>query len=361
VGIVEKGMRVGMFSSITVRDKRAALQKSVLWITALVIASGATMARAQERATAEELRQSLYSTCFTSDKEGWAVGDLARIFHTTDGAQTWERQDAGTKKPFVAISCLDRNHLWIAGQAGQIAHSIDAGKSWQMQPSGTERQLLELAFANADRGLAVGDFGTIRRTVDGGKSWSEVKLPQDTRLPEDVAEIVQPGDVVIYGVAFPDPDHVWIAGEFGVILNSTDGGETFHPQVSPVDSSLFGIYFTDAQHGWAVGLEETLLATTDGGITWTKQQVESPKGFTLALYDVAVRGNVGWAVGNSGILLYSGDAGVSWKLMDVPVKLRSGWFRGLSLLPDGRGFVVGARGMVVALDADTYTPLKQNY
>jgi photosystem II stability/assembly factor-like uncharacterized protein len=316
---------------------------------------------AAERHTAENLRQNLYATCFVSDQEGWAVGDLARIFHTTDGAQTWERQDAGTKKPFVTISCLDRDHLWVAGQMGQIAHSTNAGASWTMQNSGTERQLLDIRFVDAQNGIAVGDFGTIQRTEDGGKTWNKVTLPEDTRLPPDVAEIVRPGDVVIYGVSRPDVEHAWVVGEFGVILSSSDGGQTFHPQVSPVETSLFGVYFADAQRGWAVGLEETLLATTDGGMSWVKQPVESPKGFTLALYDIEVRGNNGWAVGNSGILLYSSDAGVTWRLMDVPVKLRSGWFRGVSLLPDGRGFVVGARGLVVALEADTLTPLKQQY
>jgi len=351
-----------MLSSEGTLGRDVRVGRRLRWFLSLAVVWGAgSTAWAAERDSAEEIRQSLYATCFVSETEGWAVGDLARIFHTTDGAKNWERQDAGTQKPFVAITCLDRDHLWVAGQMGQIARSTDAGNTWTMQQSGTTRQFLEIAFVTPERGMAVGDFGTLRRTDDGGKTWSEVKLPQDTRLPADITDIVQPGDVVIYGVSFGDPDHVWVAGEFGVILSSTDGGLTFTSQVSPVETSLFGIYFADAQHGWAVGLEETLLATTDGGITWTKQPLESPKGFTLALYDVAVRGNNGWAVGNSGLLLHSVDAGASWKLMDVPVKLRSGWLRGVSLLPDGRGFVVGARGMVIALDGETITPLKHNY
>jgi photosystem II stability/assembly factor-like uncharacterized protein len=318
-------------------------------------------ARAVEEVTSEDIRQNLYDACFINDEEGWAVGDLARIFHTTDGARNWSVESAGTKKPFVAVSCPDRGNLWIAGQMGQIAHSTDGGSTWTAQDSGTTRQLLDIDFPNPQHGIAVGDFGTLRRTEDGGKTWTEAKLPTDTRLPPDVAEIVQPGDVVIYAVSYPDPEHAWIVGEFGVILASTDGGQTYQPQTSPVETSLFGVFFADAQRGWAVGLEETLLATTDGGITWTKQQVEAPRGFTLALYDVEVRGNNGWAIGNSGILLHSEDAGTTWKLMDVPVMLRSGWFRGISLLPDGHGYVVGARGLVVVVDGDKLKSLKENY
>lgn len=351
-----------MPSSSAARRKQVRYERLVLWCVGLAAALGAAWgADAVDRWTTEEIRQSLYDVCFVSDEEGWAVGDLARVFHTTDGAKTWSQQGADTKKPFVAISCPDKGNLWIAGQMGQIAHSTDGGNSWALQDSGSKRQLLDVDFANARRGMAVGDFGTLLRTDDGGKTWAPMSLPTDIKLPPDVADIVQPGDVVIYGVSFPDPDHAWIVGEFGVILSSTDGGQTFQPQTSPVDTSLFSVFFADTQRGWAVGLEETLLSTTDGGISWTKQQVEAPKGFTLALYDVEVRGTNGWAVGNSGILLYSADAGATWKLVDVPAKLRSGWFRGISLLPDGRGYVVGARGLVLALDGASYTSLKENY
>lgn len=311
--------------------------------------------------TSEQLRQSLYATCFVSDKEGWAVGDLARIFHTTDGAQNWTTQSAGTTKPFVGIACPDRSQLFIAGQAGQIANSTDGGATWTMQNSGTTRQFLDISFANTQRGLAVGDFGTIVRTDDGGKTWTNVALPKDTKLPEDVAELVAPGDVVVYGVSFPDPDHAWLVGEFGVILSSSDGGQTFHPQTSPTENSLFGVHFVDAQRGWAVGLEGTLLATTDGGMTWAKQKLEAPQGFNLALYDVDVRGQYGWALGNSGLLYVSSDGGTTWQLMDVAPKLRSGWFRGVSLLGDGRGYIVGARGLVLTLDRESFTALKKTY
>ncbi len=45
-----------------------------------------------------EIRQGLFGTCFATDRDGWMVGELGRIFHTADGGETWERQDAGTKR-----------------------------------------------------------------------------------------------------------------------------------------------------------------------------------------------------------------------------------------------------------------------
>jgi len=334
--------------------------KKLLCALALTLtAASSSRAAVTDRVTAAVIRQNLFSTCFVNDKEGWAVGDLGRVFHTTDGAKTWERQVLGSNRSFVALACPDSQHLWAVGQAGDIVASSDGGKTWQPQKSGTNRQLLDVAFVNAQRGIASGDFGTLLRTDDGGATWTKVALPEDTKLPPDVAEIVAPGDIVLYSVSFIDPDHAWVVGEFGTILVSTDGGASWRPQQSPVETTLFSVSFADQQRGWAVGLESTLLATADGGITWRKTDIETPKGFSLALYGVEVRGNYGWAVGNSGLLLNSKDAGATWQLVNVPVQLRGSWLRGISLLADGRGFVVGARGLVLAADRDTFTPLKE--
>lgn len=336
--------------------------KYTLYVIAVLIGAGCTsMAAAADKVTAAEVRQNLFASCFLNEQEGWIIGDLGRIFHTVDGAKTWEPQDAGTKQPFVGIACPDKTHLWVAGQTGQIAHSSDGGKSWQMQKSGTDRQLLDIAFANPQRGIAIGDFGTLLRSEDGGLTWTKIPIPSDIKLPPEVSEVVEPGDVVLYGISFADADHVWLVGEFGVILTSADGGLTWHSQNSPVDQSLFGVSFADQQHGWAVGLESTLLRTTDGGLSWQKQAIETPKGFPLSLYDIEVRGNYGWAVGNSGFLLNSKDAGATWQPVQVPVQMASSWFRGISLAADGRGFIVGAAGLVLAADRDTFTPSRQRF
>lgn len=329
-----------------------------MWAATVLLAS-ARAVLAAETVPAAQLRQNLLSSCFVDLKEGWVTADLGRVFHTVDGAKTWEKLAARDQRSFVALSCPDKGHLWAAGQAGRIGYSTDGARTWTIQTSGTDRQLLDIGFVNTQRGLAIGDFGTILRTDDGGATWTKIPLPRDIKLPPDVAEVVDPGDVVLYALAFLTPEHVWAVGEFGVIVESTDGGLTWHSQDSRTQTSLLGVSFADEQRGWAVGLESTLIATTDGGTTWRKQQIETPKGFSLALYNVGVRGSYGWAIGNSGFLLSSKDAGTTWQLAKVPVEMGSSWFRGLWLFPDGRGFLVGSRGLVLATDRDSFTPMKQ--
>ena len=57
-------------------------------------------------------------------------------------------------------------------------------------------------------------------------------------------------------------------GQHGVILATTDGGQTWTHQQSGTDERLNDVHFLDAQKGWAVGAQGTLLQTTDGGNKW---------------------------------------------------------------------------------------------
>ena len=39
----------------------------------------------------------------------------------------------------------------------------------------------------------------------------------------------------------------------------------------PVSSDLFAVHFANASKGWAVGHDGVVLASSDGGQSWTKQ------------------------------------------------------------------------------------------
>lgn len=315
-------------------------------------------ARAAEPLLPRDIRQNLFSTCFLNDHEGWVVGELGRVLHTTDGGKTFTRSDTKTAKGLLAITCFPDRTVIVAGQLGLLMRSRDGGGTWETMSTGTKRSLLGVSFATRDVGVAVGDYGTLIRTEDGGTTWNRVHLPQEVFLPEEVAEVVDPGDVLLYDVDFATAERGWIVGEFGTIFTTFDAGRTWVSQKSPAQGTLFGVDFTDAEHGWAVGLESVMLRTTDGGATWTPEAVPVPKGFFLALYDVAVQGSFGWAVGDRGMLLNSTDGGVTWKRVQLPIRLAGNWFRGLSLTPAGTGAIVGNRGFMLVTDRDQFRELR---
>jgi photosystem II stability/assembly factor-like uncharacterized protein len=50
-----------------------------------------------------------------SPTEGWAVGDVGTILHTSDGGATWANQASGTTEPLNAVRFLDASHGWAIG------------------------------------------------------------------------------------------------------------------------------------------------------------------------------------------------------------------------------------------------------
>ena len=312
---------------------------------------------AQQPIARSEIRQNLFSACFSTNQNGWVVGELGRVFHTTDGGATYTRSDTGVRTPFLAVACLPDGSVVITGPKGVAMKSRDQGDTWQPLQTGVKRELLSVAFPTAQVGVAVGDFGTIMRTEDGGATWSKIPLPTDFTLPADVAEIVDPGDVLLYDVDFPTPDRGWVVGEFGVIFTTADGGKTWATQKSPVETTLFGVQFADATNGWATGIEQVLLHTSDGGQTWSKQAVPGQQGFVLGLYDVAVQGNVGWAIGDSGLLLRTTDGGNTWTRIELPIRLAGNWFRGIALSRGTSGIIVGSEGEILLTNGDQFHEL----
>ena len=325
----------------------------------LVWLPAARVVVAAEDLKPNEVRQNLFSTCFVSDQEFWIAGELGRIYHTTDAGKSFHQVDTGTKQAFLSVACLPGGGIVAVGQYGLALRSRDKGATWSAMTSGTKRNLLSVKFANDQVGVAVGDFGTIMRTADGGDTWSQVSIPDPLPLPEDIAEIINPGDILLYDIAFANPQRAWIVGEFGIVLTSADGGATWTAQQSGIETTLFGVTFTDEKNGWATGLEQTMLHTADGGATWEKQKVQGRSGFVLSLFDVVVSGQNGWAIGDSGFLLHSSNGGQSWDRVELPIQLAANWFRGVDLAASGGGFVVGSEGMMLLLQGDQYHELKR--
>ena len=328
------------------------------FVFAAVLALGASAAAAPGTPISlAEVRQNLFAACFATDRDGWMVGELGRIIRTSDGGKTWVRQDAGTKRPFMAMSCLDAKTAWIAGKEGIVYATKDGGDTWTLLTTGSNRHIFTMDFANAERGHAAGDYGTMIHTEDGGKTWTAMRVPETVVLPDSALDTgVEPGDVNLYSLSYGDADHVWAVGEFGIVVVSSDGGRTWQQQHTPVESTLFGVRFVDARRGWAVGVDSLILRTEDGGTTWA---VQHPPISQRSLYDVAVRGSNGWIVGDSGTVFKTTDGGGSWTAEQLPIQLAARWLRSVTLSSNGIGLAVGAEGLVYQMEGGSLRRLAE--
>jgi len=226
----------------------------------------------------------LFSACKKNNDDlndneiiGWVAGSpfsgFGTIFYTNDGGASWVRQGNASTVPEADLNdirAIDKKNAWAAGlyEGGYavILRTRDGGQTWQRQGSANELPNIELAGicpVNGDVCYAAGDSGIIVKTTDGGEHWSVIKA-----------------DPAYFGayqmIAAPDEDHVWAVGDgdtIAMIHYSSDGGQTWIRQGTDsltkgnMPSSLIDIHARDANYIWAVGPSQALY-TTDGGQTW---------------------------------------------------------------------------------------------
>ena len=198
------------------------------------------------------------------------------------------------------------------------------------------KSLMLSAAVVGQRIVAVGERATVLLSDDGGAHYRQAqRVPVTSTLT---------------GVSFANERLGWAVGHWGVILNTTDGGENWTMQRSDMstDQPLLDVHFMDDQHGVAVGLWSLILYTQDGGKTWLKGDPPATDGarrFDLNLYHLFA-GAAGelFASAEKGKILRSTDAGLSWAVIDTGYK--GSLWSGI-LARDGTLLVGGLRGTIL--------------
>lgn len=171
-----------------------------------------------------------------------------------------------------------------------------------------------------------GNRGLIMKTTDGGETWS--KLPSQTTRN-------------LFSITFTDQNNGWCAGEEGIILHTTNGGSTWTQQSSPIATHLNSIIFIDANNGWACGPLGKILVTNNGGTTWAEQN----SGVATTLYCIkAFNANNAWIVGQNGTILSTVDGGTTWDNRSFGGAPQNAlYFYDVYFTGAGTGFMAGER------------------
>jgi photosystem II stability/assembly factor-like uncharacterized protein len=173
------------------------------------------------------------------------------VYRTEDGGQTWyERYSPDLEIFLSSVDLVDAEHGWATGGLGEVIHTADGGTTWITQtltcgyPSCPWR-LHALEMLDNQEGWIAGEGPY--HTTDGGAHWNVEDL--------DVG-----GD--FQDIQFVDALNGWLAGNYGMILVTRDGGDTRRWVDNDVSSfTLRGISFVNADKGWLVGDCGTILTT----------------------------------------------------------------------------------------------------
>lgn len=228
----------------------------------------------------------------------FAVGGSGRILRSADDGRTWKLAATPTLVTLTGTHFVDSLHGWSVGHDALILHTGDGGQTWVKQYQGPDPDapLLDVLFLDARKGFAVGAYGQFLATTDGGLNWiSRRIIKQDRHLNR---------------ISVGPAGSLYIAGEQGTLLRSTDDGETWQGIDSPYDGSFCGILPLGPRTLIAYGLRGRIYRSEDNGDEWRMISLVS-----RALLSTAVRLHDGIivAAGQARAFLVSRDDGRSFQ------------------------------------------------
>ncbi len=183
----------------------------------------------------------------------WFVGGEGVVLQTPDAGLSWERIDLPGRQNMQATAVSPDGVRVIVGNQGRVyAQQILAGEwtGYNLPVPDWAGKLLAVEFFD-DHFWIVGEAGALFRLNSLGLEWTDLSLDEDLSLN---------------GLARSDDGRYWIAAEFGTLLFSADGGQTWERQIL-AEESLRQVHFRNGQ-AVAVGNRGLLLASTDSGETW---------------------------------------------------------------------------------------------
>jgi len=207
---------------------------------------------------------SLTAVQFPSPRQGWAVGHYGVILHSEDGGETWTRQLDGAQAAQLAL----RDAQAASGQgAAAQRYLADAQRLVQ---DGPDKPFLGLHFSDEQNGIVVGAYNLAFRTRDGGRSWIPLMGQLDNPRGNHLYAVQAAGTAV------------YIAGEQGLVLRSTDGGAHFERADTGYKGSFFTVAVPGGDEVVVAGLRGNVYRSGDRGASWRKLDVPAPASITAA-------------------------------------------------------------------------------
>jgi photosystem II stability/assembly factor-like uncharacterized protein len=215
-----------------------------------------------------------------------------------------------------------------------LSYSSFAQFGWFNQISGVNNPLFDVCFVDENNGWIAGNTGLIMNTSDGGLNWNVQTAPPNNTY---------------YSIFFVDDQNGWASGYGGKLIRTTDGGTNWIDGTAGTYRYRYDLYFINADSGWVVGGDEgvypsfiphrEIYFTSDGGANWTSQYAVSGERPLMGVHFVDSYN--GFAVGESGVVMRTYDSGNNWTedttitsyhLKDVFfINPDKGWITGLYL------------------------------
>ena len=329
----------------------------------LFVCASITQINAQDKSGINDL----WCMEFFDETNGITIGSMGIVMQTSDGGLNWTEKTSGTINTLKKTAILTDDDIVVVGLRGTIIKTTDHGQTWTPKASGLNADLYGVSFGGrlSETGIAVGDNGTILRSTDQGETWAAVTM--DINIGKKVnyrsvafgsennGVIVGQNGVLLltsdgglswynspsmvpfsnYVFAIMTNDFTaYATADNGVIIRSTNAGESWETLYTGIGNTLNRIRFADDQNATIVGSEGMIMRTTDGGLTWMDQSA-GISGDLNCLY--VVDELISYTGGADGVILKTTDGGANWvrvkNLMKSNVSFENGGNK-LSVYPN---------------------------
>lgn len=261
-----------------------------------------------------------------------AVGERGTILRSTNQGAGWQRIASPTRATLTAVSfaTLTAPRLgWAVGHDALILATTDGGHTWvkQFQGENLQDSFLDVLALDAQRVIAVGAYGLALATTDGGRTWQKKRFSEE--------------DTHLNRISRGPSGTLYLAGERGTLLRSTDRGESWQSIAAPYEGSFYGVLPLNGRTLVAHGLRGHVYYSADDGASW--RLIPTPEPALLATA-IRLKGSHLVFAGQARVLLVSRDYGQT--VVSAPGALATGVAELLEL-PDGRLLALGEAGATI--------------
>ncbi|MEZ5199148.1 MAG: YCF48-related protein [Bacteroidales bacterium] len=179
-----------------------------------------------------------------------------------------------------------------------IPYGFTAANEWINLPTGFDNDLNAISLYEMDAGFAVGKDGIILHTTDKGNSWIAQSCPTSADL-NSICFKAEKG---------------FIIGDEGIILKTSNSGTDWTIQNSGTIEDLNSAFIISSNNDvcYIAGDAGTILKTTNGGSTWINQISGTVEDLNAIHFTKESNFNLGYAVGSNGTILKTLNGGIVW-------------------------------------------------